>query len=96
MEYRLTYATRALADLETICGRSWTEHPGRTESFTAGLLDHVELLRAFPYLGAWVPGKKRIRILVHSPFHVYYRVDANLQNVEIIRFWHASRRLPRF
>jgi hypothetical protein len=40
---------------------SWQNHPGTTERFANALLNHVDLLKDLPYLGAPVRGYPGIR-----------------------------------
>jgi plasmid stabilization system protein ParE len=75
---------------------SWQKHPGTTQRFADGLLNHVDLLKSFPYLGALVRGYQGVRRLQHSPLHVYYRVLPESRKVEILHFWHESRMHPEF
>jgi plasmid stabilization system protein ParE len=58
------------------------------------LFNHLDSLQAFPYLGAPIEGHPNVRRLLHSPLYVYYWVDANRGSVEILHFWHVSRRQP--
>jgi plasmid stabilization system protein ParE len=73
---------------------SWQNHPGTSERFANALLNHVDLLKEFPYLGALVHGCPGVRRLEHSPFHVYYRAVSEPRRVEILHIWHSSRRYP--
>jgi len=75
---------------------SWRNHPSATERFADGLLNHVDLLKNFPYLGVPVREYPGIRRLQHSPLHVYYRVLPEARKIEILHFWHSSRRLANF
>jgi plasmid stabilization system protein ParE len=34
--------------------------------------------------------------MLHSPVRVYYEVDEERELVEILRFWHVSRKPPEF
>ena len=58
------------------------------------LLNHVDLLKAFPLFGRPVSGYAGVRRLLHSPLYVYYRIDQSREAIEVLRFWHASRRPP--
>lgn len=69
-------------------------HPATTAGFIQGLVKHVELLRSFPRMGASVRGYPGVRRIVHTPLDVYYRVDENLRLVELLHFWHGSRKDP--
>jgi plasmid stabilization system protein ParE len=56
VDFQVFYTGPALADLESVMRWSWQNHPGTTERFADGLLNHVDLLKNFPYLGAPVRG----------------------------------------
>jgi plasmid stabilization system protein ParE len=75
---------------------SWQNHPATTEQFANSLLNHVQLLGDFPFLGVPVRGRTGIRRLQHSPLHVYYQVLEDSREVEILHFWHGKRRGPMF
>jgi plasmid stabilization system protein ParE len=96
MAFEILYHEDALADLEEIFEWSREKHPETTEQFANELFDHLELLQALPYVGAPVKGNPRIRRLLHSPLYVYYRLDANRGAIEILHFWHSSRKDPQF
>ena len=56
MAFKILYHEDALADLEEIFEWSREKHPETTERFANDLFDHVESLRAFPYLGTPIKG----------------------------------------
>ena len=61
MDFQVFYTEPALADLEEVMHWSWQNYPGTTERFADGLLNHVDLLRDFLYLGAryaWLPRRQ--------------------------------------
>jgi plasmid stabilization system protein ParE len=66
------------------------------EQFANDLFDHIELLQALPYIGAPIKEHPQLRRLLHSPLYVYYRVDEKRGAIEILHFWHSSRRDPQF
>ena len=74
---------------------SWEKHPETSERFATELLNHVDLLSSFPYLGVPVKTFPGVRSLLHSPIHVYYNVDENRKLIEILHFWHGARRYPK-
>jgi plasmid stabilization system protein ParE len=92
VDFQVLYTEPALTDLEEVMEWSWRNHPGTSERFASALLKHVDLLTDFPNLGAPVYGCPSIRRLQHSPFHIYYRVLLESRRVEILHFWHRSRR----
>ena len=95
MAFKILYHEDSLADLEEIFEWSREKHPETTERFASDLFDHIDLLQALPYIGTPVKGHPRIRRLLHSPLYAYYRVDENREAVEILHFWHSSRKAPR-
>jgi plasmid stabilization system protein ParE len=94
VDLQVLYTEPALADLEAILAWSWSEHPGSTENFALSLLNHVDLLKDFPYMGVRVKGYSGVRRLLHSPLHVYYRVILEMKRIEILHVWHSRRRPP--
>jgi len=96
MAFKIRYHEDALADLEEIFAWSAERHPETTEQFADDLFDHLELLQALPYVGAPVKGHPQVRRLLHSPLYVYYRLDENREGIEILHFWHSSRKDPQF
>lgn len=59
----------------------------------------LELLAIEPTLGTFSPGVSRRRgirriLLPRVGYHIYFRIDRDLQRVVVLSFWHA-RRLPR-
>ena len=81
-----------------ICISSFTQNLADTIDgrFHDDLFDHLELLQALPYIGAPIRGHPQLRRLLHSPLYVYYRVDENRGAIEILHFWHSSRKDPQF
>jgi plasmid stabilization system protein ParE len=70
---------------------AWAKYPDRAEVFGTSLLDHLEMLRTFPYIGAEVSGRSNVRQVVHTPLLIYYVVHFQANSVEILHISHASR-----
>jgi plasmid stabilization system protein ParE len=96
MAFRVLYHEDSLADLEEIFEWSREKHPETTEQFADDLFDHIDLLQALPYIGTPVKGHAQVRRILHSPLYIYYRLDENRGAIEILHFWHSSRKEPRF
>ena len=96
MAFKILYHEDSLADLEEIFEWSREKHPETTEQFANDLFDHLDLLHAVPYIGAPIKGHLQIRRLLHSPLYVYYRLDENRGAIEILHFWHSSRKDVQF
>ncbi len=95
MAFKILYLEDALDDLEVLFIWSREKHPGSTEQFGIDLFNHLELLASFPDVGARVQGQPNVRRFLHSPVYVYYRVDKRREAIEILHFWHSSRKPPR-
>jgi plasmid stabilization system protein ParE len=94
VDFQILYTEPAIADLEEILFYSWSKFPGAAERFAVALLNHVDLLKSFPYVGSPVTGLPGVRQLVHTPILIYYRVDEDRKCVDILHFWHAARKRP--
>jgi plasmid stabilization system protein ParE len=96
VDFQIRITTAALADLEEILAYSWVNFPATAERFGNAVLDHTDILKSFPYIGSPVVGRPGVRQIVHTPILIYYRVNESPNFVEILHFWHGSRRDPRF
>ena len=91
MDFQIRITEAALADLEGILAYSCATFPARAERFGDAILNHIELLRSFPYVGSLVKGRPGVRQLVHTPILIYYRVNESPNFVEIL---HPTCRYP--
>lgn len=91
MDFQVRITEAALADFEEILAYSWARFPEASERFGTAILNHIHLLKSFPYSGAPVAGRTGVRQLVHTPLMIYYRVHESPNFVEILHIWHASR-----
>ena len=91
MDFKIRITEAALADFEEILAYSWDRFPATAERFGEAMLNHVDLLKKFPYIGSPVNGLESVRLLVHTPILIYYRVRAERDLVEVLHFWHGSR-----
>ena len=91
MDFQIRITEAALADLEGILAYSWATFPARAERFGDAILNHIELLKSFPYVGSPVRGRSGVRQLVHTPILIYYRVSEYPNFVEILHLQHSSR-----
>ena len=95
MDFSIRITEAALANFEEILDYSWVSFPATAERFGNAVLNHLDLLKNFPYIGSPVEGRPGVRQLVHTPILIYYRVDESQRVVKILHFWHGSRS-PRF
>ena len=94
MAYKIFFTEDALVDLEILLDYLRADNPAAAERFGAGLLSHIELLRHFPRLGVSVPRRPGIRKILHSPIRIYYSLDEDQGLIEVLHFWHSSRKSP--
>lgn len=73
---------------------SWANFPFTAERFGNAILDHIAILKSFPYLGSLVKGEPGVRRLIHTPISIYYRVSESPRVVEVLHFEHGSRKRP--
>ena len=92
MDFQIRITESALADFEGILNYSWDNFPATAERFGNAILNHVDLLKNFPYIGSPLDGRDDVRLLVHTPILIYYRVNEAPNFVEVLHFWHGSRR----
>jgi plasmid stabilization system protein ParE len=57
VDFQIRITEAALADFEEILAYSWVNFPARAERFGNAILNHIELLRSFPYIGSPVKGR---------------------------------------
>jgi plasmid stabilization system protein ParE len=92
--YKVLFTEDALVDLEAVLDYIISDNPSPAERFGISLLNHVELLQSLPRIGVPVPGRPGVRKILHSPVRVYYRLHDDRRLIEVLHFWHASRRDP--
>ena len=96
MAYKILFTEDALVDLEVLLAYIRADNAAAAERLGRALLIHVELLRDFPRLGGPVASRRGVRMLVHAPIRIYYRVHEDSRLIEILHFWHGSRKDPDF
>ena len=94
MVFKILYTEDALADLESILDYIRAENPKAAARFGDALLNHVDLLKAFPHIGSPVSQRPGVCKILHTPVRIYYQVHENRRVIEILHFWHAARRAP--
>lgn len=95
MDYRLLFTQRALSDLADIVGHIAQDDSEVASRFGNALLDHVDLLTRFPYIGHVTRKRPQVRKLVHTPILVYYQVRDDQRIIEVLHIRHGSRKPPR-
>lgn len=91
---KITFAASAINDLEEIREGYAQQHvPAVGERLLVEVFSKVERLVDFPESGRIVPefGLTHLREIIHPPFRIVYRLDAN--RVRIVRVWRSERLL---
>lgn len=94
MAFKIIITEQALSDLGEILDYIGSDDPQAAVRFGKALLNHVEILAPFPHLGTVIDAGLEVRTLLHTPVRIYYRVDKSRGAIEILHFWHTSRRPP--
>lgn len=94
MPVAVSVAESALRDLEAV--RAWyTEQgvPQVGDKLVAEIFQHIESHAVHPGIGRVVPefDQPFLRELIHPPFRIVYRRDAN--RVRVVRIWRSERLL---
>jgi toxin ParE1/3/4 len=94
--FKVIFSEQSLNDLEDILDYISVDSPEAAARFGNDLLNHIELLAAFPRMGTPLPHALGIRNILHTPVRIYYHVNEDQQAIEILHFWHAARQEPSF
>lgn len=97
MDYEIIFAASGEADLEDAISSVNQRDPQAAAQLRLDLLQCIDQLRANPRLGAVYKRKRgrEFRELLCVYYRVYYTVNDQAQQVEVVRVWHTSRHDPR-
>ncbi len=96
MSYRVKISRRALSEYE-IAEAWWRVHRDKAPELLSGeFRQALTLLTDHPDTGLLAEDNKEIRrfLLSKSRYAVFYRVNEEELQVEILAFWHSSRQAP--
>jgi len=98
MDFKVTFMSRAVRDLEKITAWVAKEDPEAAERFGNELIKDALSLARFPEMGRIVPefADPTIREIIHGRYRIVYRLKKALIRIHILPFWHASRGTPLF
>ncbi len=96
MVFKLIWTDSAVADLKDICERIAQDNPAAAEKVGRGILDHVRILEAFPFIGPPYPRRSggAIREIVFGNYRIFYGVTPRPKQVHVLRIWHGARGEP--
>ena len=97
MDFKVILSPRAIQDLQEIVRYISFDNPVRAESFGWELIGKTRMLASFPEMGRIVPelNQPTVREIIHLSYRIVYRVQREKQLIEVSRFWHGARGMPR-
>ena len=98
MDCKIIWSDAAIADLQDLCAYIARHDPQAAQRMGRGLLDHVQVLAAFPLIGPTYPRGARgsLREIVFRSYRIFYDVSETSGRVEILHVWHGAREEPTF
>jgi len=96
MDYRVVITQPAIADLAEVVKYIAHDDPLAAARTGDRLIEKAESLGKMPLRGRLVPERQErdCRELVLKPFRIIYRVRAEQNLVQVLRFWHGARGAP--
>jgi addiction module RelE/StbE family toxin len=91
MDCAVVYSEAALTDLRQITAYIAADNAEVATHFANRLVDLAESLRNMPGKGRPVKGWPDVRVIVLSPYLIFYRFAKRENQVEVLRFWHGAR-----
>jgi addiction module RelE/StbE family toxin len=85
------YSEQALTDLHDITAFIAADNVEAAIRFGNRLVDLAESLRYLPERGRPVKKWNGVRVIVLSPYLIFYRYEPATNQVEVLRFWHGAR-----
>jgi len=97
MGWQVIIAPSARADLEDIVRYVARHNSDAAARLGYELITRAENLTGFPEIGRVVPefSLPDLREIVSRPYRIIYRLRRAEQRIEIVRFWHGARGIPR-
>jgi toxin ParE1/3/4 len=97
MGYQVALSPSARRDLRDIVRYISDDSPDRALAFAQFLVSSTKRLADFPEMGRVVPefADPSIREIVVRSYRVIYRVDHGDCRVDVARFWHGARGMPK-
>jgi toxin ParE1/3/4 len=95
MGYEVRLTAKARGDLNEIVAYIAQDNPLAAERLGDELAAEAESLSNYPYRGGLVRRRRNVRRLVHGSYLIVYRIFGSNRLIEILRFWHGARGMPR-
>jgi toxin ParE1/3/4 len=95
MGYEVRLTAKARGDLNEIVAYIAQDNPLAAERLGDELAAEADSLSDYPYRGGSVRRRRNVRRLVHGSYLIVYRIFESNRLIEILRFWHGARGVPR-
>jgi toxin ParE1/3/4 len=98
MEFKIIWSAQAIEDLRDLCEFIALDDPRAAIRIGKGILDHVQILAAFPWMGQSYPAGTDgvLRKISYRTLRIFYEIEERKQCLEILHVWHGSRDEPKF
>jgi toxin ParE1/3/4 len=98
MDFKVIWSDEAIADLREICSYIARDNPEAALRMGSGILDHVQILARFPFIGPAYPrgAQGPLRQIVFRSYRIFYDVSEELRRVDILHVRHGAREEPKF
>ena len=97
MEFKVIWSDEAIEDLHEVCAYIAQDNPEAALRMGQGILDHVQILTRFPFIGPAYPrgAQGPLRQIVFRSYRIFYDVSEELRRVDILHVWHGAREEPK-
>ena len=96
MKYTVRYLPEAMADAEEIRQYLSQYYASTVRNFFNLLKQRIALLKSNPFIAQPYPERPTYRRLVVNDYLVFYKVNDELELIEIHRILHGSRDIGRY
>jgi addiction module RelE/StbE family toxin len=94
MGCKIIFSPQAIADLSSAVRFIAKDNPDAAFRVGNALIERVAILENFSLIGSPYHKRAGVRKLVSRPYVIYYRVRADENCVDILRYWHGARGEP--
>jgi len=91
MQTTVEISAQARHDLGEIFEYIAQDNPEAAIRFTNQLLETAFSLENAPLMGGRAKGRFKVRIIVHCPYLIFYRLETKENRIDVLRFWHGAR-----
>ncbi len=96
MDFKVIWSDQAIEDLREQCAYVGSRDPEAALRMGNGILDHVQILAQFPFIGPPYPRGTRgpLREIVFRSYRIFYDVNEESRRVDILHVRHGARDEP--